>query len=59
MKTNENKLEIQNQKTDITITVTKDELQQFMNDVDSGFGIWSETSYRICRFLGIDPTDGI
>ncbi len=44
------------------ITLTRDELQTFMDDVanneHTGAG-WSDTSYRICRFLGIDPTEGI
>ena len=36
---------------DETITLTKEELQQFADDY--GTGIWSNTSYRICTFLGI------
>ena len=42
-----------------TITLTKEELVTFMNDVEQGIGSWSDTSYRICRFIGIDPTDGV
>ena len=42
-----------------TITLTKEELITFMNDVEQGIGSWSDTSYRICRFIGIDPTDGV
>ena len=40
------------------ITITKEDLQIFMDDVDKGVE-WSDTSYRICKFLGIDPTDGV
>lgn len=42
-----------------TITLTKEELKTFMDDVEQGIGSWSDTSYRICRFIGIDPTDGV
>ncbi len=42
-----------------TITLTKEELQTFMDDVEQGIGSWSDTSYRILRFIGIDPTDGV
>ena len=42
-----------------TISVTKDELQTFMDDVSKGDGAWSDTSYKLLRFLGIEPTDGI
>ena len=42
-----------------TITLTKEELVTFMNDVEQGYGSWSDTSYRICRFIGINPKDGI
>jgi len=52
-------LNISDVRSSDTITLTKGELQQFMNDVDRGLGIWSDTSYRICIFLGIDPTDGV
>ena len=41
-----------------TITLTKEELKTFMDDLDKGYGTWSDTSYKICRFLGIDPTQG-
>jgi len=42
-----------------TITLTKEELKTFMDDVEQGIGSWSDTSYRICKFIGIDPTDGV
>ena len=41
------------------ITLTKEELQTISEDVSDGTGVWSDTSYRICIFLGIDPTDGV
>jgi hypothetical protein len=40
------------------IEITKEDLQTFMDDVNKGVG-WSDTSYRICEFVGIDPTDGV
>jgi hypothetical protein len=42
-----------------TIKLTKKELVTFMEDVEQGVGSWSDTSYRICRFIGIDPTQGL
>lgn len=39
------------------IALTKEELKTFMDDVNSQTG-WSDTSYKICRFIGIDPTQG-
>lgn len=41
-----------------TITLTKNELEIFIKDFVQGCGSWSDTSYRICKFLNIDPTDG-
>jgi type I site-specific restriction-modification system R (restriction) subunit len=41
-----------------TICLTKADLQTFMDDCSKGMGIWSDTSYKICNFLGIDPTEG-
>ena len=41
------------------IKITKEELTTFMNDASTGTGVWSDTSYRICRFIDIDPTDGL
>jgi len=40
-----------------TITLTKEELLTFKEDVESQTG-WCDTSYRICEFIGIDPTQG-
>lgn len=42
-----------------TITLSKEELVTFMDDFEQGAGSWSDTSCRICRFIGIDPTDGV
>jgi|ERR1035437_44818 hypothetical protein len=39
-----------------SITLTKEELLTFKEDIE--YGIWSDTSYKICEFLGIDPTEG-
>ena len=53
------KLNISDVSSSDTITLTKEELKTFMDDVEQGIGSWSDTSYRICRFIGIDPTDGV
>jgi hypothetical protein len=45
--------------SDDTITLTKDELETFLQDWDQGYGSWSDTSRRIVRFLGMDETDGL
>jgi hypothetical protein len=55
---NEN-LDLSDVSSSDTITLTKEELKTFMDDVEQGIGSWSDTSYRICRFIGIDPTDGV
>lgn len=39
-----------------TISLTKAELETFMKDCNDG--VWSDSSYKICRFIGIDPTQG-
>lgn len=44
---------------DDTITLTKEELITFKNDIEEGVGSWSDTSYKICRFIGVEPTDGV
>jgi hypothetical protein len=41
-----------------SITLTKDELETFLEDWDQG-GIWSDTSRRIVTFLGKNPSDGL
>jgi len=41
-----------------SITLTKDELETFLEDWDQG-GIWSDTSRRIVTFLGQNPSDGL
>ena len=41
------------------ITLTKEELKTFLDDWDTGTGIWSDTSRRIVKFLGYDPSDGL
>jgi mevalonate pyrophosphate decarboxylase len=41
-----------------TIKLTKEELITFMEDATQGHGVWSDTSYKILKFIGIDPTDG-
>lgn len=41
-----------------TITLTKEEVQNFYNDVAGEQVGWSDTSYRIAEFIGIDPTQG-
>ncbi len=45
--------------SDDTITLTKNELETFLQDWDQGYGSWSDTSIRIVRFLGMDETDGL
>lgn len=45
-------------KDENVIVLSKDDIKTFMDDVYSGTG-WSDTSYKICRFIDIDPTDGI
>lgn len=42
-----------------TILVTRKELRNLIEDCSGEQTGWSDTSYRICYFLGIDPTDGI
>ena len=44
--------------SDDTITLTKDELETFIQDWYQD-GSWSDTSRRIVRFLGMDETDGL
>ena len=39
------------------ICLNKEEVTTFMHDVSDG-GVWSDTSYRIVEFIGIDPTQG-
>jgi len=46
------------QKEEIII-ITKKELQTFHNDVSGNQTGWSDSSYRLVKFLGIDPTEGI
>lgn len=41
-----------------TISLNKEEIKNLMSDVDKGVG-WSDTSYKIIRFIGGDPTDGV
>ena len=45
--------------SDDTITLTKNELETFLQDWDQGYGSWSDTSIRIVRFLGMDEKDGL
>jgi len=45
--------------SDDTITLTKNELETFLQDWEQGYGSWSYTSRRIVRFLGMDETDGL
>jgi hypothetical protein len=45
--------------SDDTITLTKNELETFLQDWDQGYGSWSDTSIRIVRFLEMDETDGL
>ena len=52
-------LNISDVRSSDTITLTKNELETFLQDWEQGYGSWSDTSYRICIFLGIDPTDGV
>lgn len=40
------------------IEVSKEDLINFMNDCAEQLGCWSDTSYRLCEFIGIDPTQG-
>jgi len=40
-----------------TIELTKEEIKTLMEDVERGVG-WSDTSYRIMEFIGVDPTEG-
>jgi hypothetical protein len=41
-----------------TIEVTRAELNTFLNDASGEQVGWSDTSYRLARFIGIDPTQG-
>ena len=45
--------------SDDTITLTKKELETFLQDLEQGYGSWSDTSRRIVHFLGMDETDGL
>lgn len=45
--------------SDETIELTKEELINFRNDCSGEQTGWSDTSYKICKFIGIDPTEGI
>jgi len=40
-----------------TIKLTKEDIITLMDDVEQGVG-WSDSSYRIIEFIGVDPTDG-
>jgi len=40
-----------------TISLTKEEIKTFQKD--SLNGIWSDSSYKICKFIEEDPSDGI
>ena len=42
-----------------TISLTKEDLITFSNDIESSNGCWSDTSYKICKFIDIDPTAGV
>jgi hypothetical protein len=59
VKTDFTKEEIAHLKNAETITLTKEELQTFAEDCYNQASGYSDTSYRIAHFLGIDPTDGI
>ena len=39
------------------ICLRKEEVEAFMNDAN-GSGAWSDSSYKILRFIGIAPTQG-
>lgn len=45
--------------SDVAITLTKGELETFLQDWEQGCGSWSDTSRRIVRFLRTDETDGL
>ena len=40
------------------ICLNKEEVTTFMHDVSDCTGAWSDTSYKILKFIGIDPTQG-
>jgi hypothetical protein len=41
-----------------TIELTKAEIKTLIDDVGVGHCVWSDTSYKIIRFIGEDPTAG-
>jgi transposase len=41
----------------LVICLTKEEVQTFMDDA-CGTGAWSDTSYKILEFIGLDPREG-
>jgi hypothetical protein len=44
---------------ELTIIVTQEELKTFYDDVAGEQTGWSDSSYRLAKFIGIDPTQGL
>jgi len=54
----DNKKDIEDVYDSNKILISKEDLLTFMNDVMDNQGNWSDTSYPICKFIGVDPTQG-